>query len=76
MLVKIHLYRGQGIRATKDIRAGEELLLCYEPLYRFNINYGTNNLDKSNHPMTYIQKIILDPDYCSLISNVNKFFCQ
>lgn len=65
------------VQTKKDIRAGEELLICYEPTYWFNYTYGTNDSD-GNHCITLLHKKMFDPtfdpDFIAFILNVTKCF--
>ena len=61
------------IQTTKDIKAGEELLVYYEPLYWFNYNYGTNN-NNEHHGLILFNKVSVDPEFTNFIINLDNFF--
>jgi len=69
------------VETKKDIRAGDELLICYEPAYWFSYNYNNiDNIDNydPNYCKTLITKMLLDPKFdptfFTLIQNLKKFF--
>lgn len=61
------------VKTTKNIKEGEELFVCYEPLYWFNYTYGTNNTD-DNHGFILFNRIVMDPNFINFILKLNQVF--
>jgi len=48
--------------ASRDINKGEEILTYYDPMYWFNITFGTGN-DVGNHAFAHTKKLVADKKF-------------
>ena len=52
---------------TREVKKDEEILVYYDAMYWFNLNYGTNNAI-SNHALKYTMILMSDPEFAQWIS--------